>query len=73
MFMNFMPNHYVYINPKFKRESIGIMLDKLKDKFELRKYTKEFFELLLKLDIPIIIVSGGIREVIIDLLKKKCK
>ena len=60
----------VYINPKFKRESIGIMLDKLKDKFELRKYTKEFFELLLKLDIPIIIVSGGIREVIIDLLKK---
>ena len=60
----------VYINPKFTRNSIGIMLDKFKDKFELRKYTKEFFELLIELEIPIIIVSGGVKEVIIDLLKK---
>ena len=59
----------VYINPKFTRDSIGKMLEKLKEKFELRKYTKELFELLMKLEIPIIIVSGGISEVIIDLLK----
>ena len=59
----------VYINPKFTRDSIGKMLEKLKEKFELRKYTKELFELLMKLEIPIIIVSGGIQEVIIDLLK----
>ena len=59
----------VYINPNFTRDSIGKMLEKLKEKFELRKYTKELFELLIKLEIPIIIVSGGIQEVIIDLLK----
>ena len=63
----------IYINPKFTRDSIGIMLEKLKDKFELRNYTKEFIELLIKLEIPIIIVSGGIQEVIIDLLKKTIK
>ena len=59
----------VYINPKFTRDSIGKMLEKLKEKFELRKYTKEFFEFLIRLEIPIIIVSGGVKEVIIDLLK----
>jgi 2-hydroxy-3-keto-5-methylthiopentenyl-1-phosphate phosphatase len=59
----------VYINTNFTRDSIGKMLEKLKEKFELRKYTKELFELLMKLEIPIIIVSGGIQEVIIDLLK----
>ena len=59
----------VYINPNFTRNSIGKMLDKFKEKFELRKYTKELFELLIKLRIPIIIVSGGVKEVIVDLLK----
>jgi 2-hydroxy-3-keto-5-methylthiopentenyl-1-phosphate phosphatase len=59
----------VNINPNFSMNSIGKMLEKLKEKFELRKYTKELFELLMKLEIPIIIVSGGIQEVIIDLLK----
>ena len=63
----------VYINPNFTRNSIGKMIDKVKDKFELRKYTKEFFEFLIKLEIPIIIVSGGIQEVIIDLLKRSIK
>ena len=32
-------------NPNFTRNSIGKMLKKLKEKFELRKYTKELFEL----------------------------
>lgn len=59
----------VYINPKLTRNSIGKMLTKFKDKFELRKYTKELFEFLIKLNIPIIIVSGGVKEVIVDLLK----
>jgi 2-hydroxy-3-keto-5-methylthiopentenyl-1-phosphate phosphatase len=59
----------VYINPKFTRNSIGKMLEKFKEKYELRKYTKELFELLIKLEIPIVIVSGGVKEVIIDLLK----
>ena len=63
----------VYINPKFTRNSIGKMLKKLKEKFELRKYTKELFEILIKLNIPIVIVSGGVKEVIIDLLKKCIK
>ena len=63
----------VYINPNFTRNSVGKMLDKFKEKFELRKYTKELFELLIKLEIPIIIVSGGVKEVIIDLLKKSIK
>ena len=63
----------VYINPNFTRDSIGKMLEKIKDKFELRKYTKELFELLIELDIPIIIISGGIQQVIIDLLKKTIK
>ena len=60
----------VYINPNFKRDIIGKMLEKYKDKFELRNYTKEFFEFLIKLEIPIIIVSGGVQQVIIDLLKE---
>lgn len=60
----------VYINPNFKRNIIGKMLEKYEDKFELRKYTKEFFEFVIKLEIPIVIVSGGIKQVIIDLLKK---
>ena len=59
----------VYINPKFTRNSIGKMLEKFKEKYELRKYTKELFELLIKFEIPIVIVSGGVKEVIIDLLK----
>ena len=63
----------VYINPNFTRNSVGKMLDKLKEKFELRKYTKELFELLIKLGIPIVIVSGGVKEVIIDLLKECIK
>ena len=63
----------VYINPNFTRNSIGKMLKKLKEKFELRKYTKDLFEMLIKLGIPIIIVSGGVKEVIIDLLKKCIK
>ena len=63
----------VYINPNFTRNSIGKMLEKLGEKFELRKYTKELIELLIKLDIPIVIVSGGVKEVIIDLLKKCIK
>lgn len=63
----------VYINPKFSRDSIGIMLEKLKEKFELRNYTKEFFEFLIKLEIPIIIMSGGVQQVIVDLLKKSIK
>ena len=63
----------VYINPNFTRNSVGKMLEKLKEKFELRKYTKDLFEILIKLEIPIIIVSGGVKEVIIDLLKKSIK
>ena len=63
----------VYINPNFKRDIIGKMLDNYKDKFELRNYTKEFFEFLIKLEIPIIIVSAGIQQVIIDLLKNTIK
>ena len=63
----------IYINPKFTRDSIGKMLEKLKDKFEIRKYLKEYFELLIELEIPIIIISGGIKEVIIDLLKQSIK
>ena len=58
----------VYINPNFKRDIIGKMLEKYKDKFELRNYTKEFFEFLIKLEIPIIIVSGGVQQVIIELI-----
>lgn len=63
----------IYINPKFTRDSIGKMLEKLKDKFEIRNYLKEYFELLIELEIPILIVSGGIKEVIIDLLKQTIK
>ena len=63
----------IYINPKFTRDSIGKMLEKLKDKFEIRKYLKEYFELLIELEVPIIIISGGIKEVIIDLLKQSIK
>jgi 2-hydroxy-3-keto-5-methylthiopentenyl-1-phosphate phosphatase len=63
----------IYINPKFTRDSIGKMLEKLKDKFEIRKYLKEYFELLIELEIPIIIISGGIKEVIVDLLKQSIK
>lgn len=57
-----------YIKPNFTRDKVGIMLEKLKDKYELRKYTKEFFETLLEMEIPIIIVSAGVKQVIEDLL-----
>ena len=59
-----------YMKPTFTRDKVGVMLEKLKDKYELRKYTKEFFEILLEMEIPIIIVSAGVKQVIEDLLIK---
>ena len=56
------------VHPNFTRDSVKKMVELKKD-LGLKKKLKEFYEKLIELNIPIIIVSGGIKEIIIEFLK----
>ena len=62
-------NIQLYFNEKFTLDSIDEMVKKCKNNILFRKYAKEYMELLISLDIPIIIESGGITQFIIAILK----
>jgi HAD superfamily hydrolase (TIGR01544 family) len=62
-------NIQLYFNEKFTLDSIDEMVKKCKKNILFRKYAKEYMELLISLDIPIIIESGGITQFIIAILK----
>jgi phosphoserine phosphatase len=59
------------LHPNFTRDSIRRMVEikNEKNEIDLKKNVAKFYEKLIKLDIPIIIVSGGIKEIIIEFLK----
>lgn len=59
----------IYINPKFSRESVTKMIDSKKETYGFRNYIKEYIDLLISMEIPVIIISGGITQFIEDLLK----
>ena len=64
----------VYINPNFTRNSIGKMLKKLKEKFELRKYTKELlskYKLTVgEINENLAVVNEESRKIILEYSKK---
>ena len=62
-------NIYLYFNEKFTLDSIDKMTNKCKNNILFRKNAKEYLELLISMDIPIIIESGGITQFIIAILK----
>ena len=62
-------NIYLYFNEKFTLDSIDKMTNKCKNNILFRKHAKEYMELLISMDIPIIIESGGITQFIIAILK----
>ena len=54
---------------KLNKESFKKMVELNFDYIKMRNKFKILFELLIKEDIPIIIISGGIKEIIIEILK----
>lgn len=62
-------NIYLYFNEKFTLDSIDVMVKKCQNNILFRNYAKEYMELLISLDIPIIIESGGITQFIVAILK----
>ena len=54
---------------KLNKESFKKMVELNFDYIKMRNKFKILFELLIKEDIPIIIISGGIKEIIVEILK----
>ena len=59
------------LHPNFTRDSIRRMVEIKNEKkqIDLKKNVAKFYEKLIEMNIPIIIVSGGIKEIIIEFLK----
>ena len=57
-------------NEKIKKESFKKMVELSFENIKFRNEIKTLFEILIKENIPIIIISGGIKEIIIETLKK---
>jgi len=59
------------VHPNFTRDSIRKMVEMKNDKRQiyLKKNVGKFYEKLIELNIPIIIVSGGVKEIIIEFLE----
>ena len=57
------------LHPNFTRESISKMVEIKKNDIHFKNNVKKYYEKLFELNIPIIIVSGGIKEIIIEVLK----
>ena len=53
----------------FTRDHVKLMIENNRDKIHFKKNVKTFYEKLIKLNIPIILVSGGVKEVIEEMLK----
>lgn len=62
-------NIELYYNPNFTLDSIEKMIQKLKHNIKFRPKLKEYIELLMEMDIPLIIESGGITQFIHGILK----
>ena len=59
------------VHPNFTRDSVKKMVElkNSKNQIDIKKNVAKFYEKLIELNIPIIIVSGGIKEIIIEFLK----
>ena len=59
------------IHPNFTRNSVKKMVEikNNKNEIDFKKNVAKFYEKLIELNIPIIIVSGGIKEIILEFLK----
>ena len=59
------------LHPNFTRDSVKKMVEIKSDKngINFKTNVAKFYEKLIELNIPIIIVSGGIKEIIIEVLK----
>jgi HAD superfamily hydrolase (TIGR01544 family) len=62
-------NLELYFIKKFTMESIDMMVQKLKNNIKFRPKLKEYIDLLLSIDIPLIIESGGVTQFIYGALK----
>ena len=56
------------IHPDFTLDSIRKMVESKNDKkfIKLKDKVKEFYEKLMELNLPIIIISGGVKEIIVE-------
>ena len=57
------------LHPNLTRDSFRKMVEIKKKEINFKKNVKKFYEKLIELNIPIIIVSGGIKEIILEVLK----
>ena len=62
-------NIELYFNKKFTLDSIDMMIQKLKNNIKFRPKLKEYIELLISKNIPLIIESGGVTQFIYGVLK----
>ena len=53
----------------FTRDHVKLMIENNREQIHFKKNVKEFYEKLIKLNIPIILVSGGVKEMIEEMLK----
>ena len=65
----YLKNIELYYDKKFTKDSIDIMVNKLKNNILFRPKLKEYIELLMSKNIPLIIESGGITQFIYGALK----
>ena len=56
-------------HPNFTKDSIKQMVNNKKEGINFKKNVGKFYEKLIELNIPIIIVSSGIKEIILEILK----
>ena len=56
-------------NEKIKKDSFKKMVELSFNNIKFRTEVKALLEMLIKLNIPIVIISGGIKEIIIEILK----
>ena len=56
-------------NEKIKKDSFKKMVELSFNNIKFRTEVKTLLEMLIKLNIPIVIISGGIKEIIIEILK----
>ena len=72
----FIKSLHLYMECKFTYKDLENMIEEglsKKNKFFFKDFFIEYFDKLIKLDFPIIIVSGGIKEIIDILFKKYIK
>ena len=53
-----------YVNKRFTKDSIKNMIEKQRGNFSFRNYAKEFIESVIGLNIPFIVISAGLGDII---------